>query len=327
MKSKSFILMIVSLGFGLIAAIGISQVMGNNSQAQPKLEMGPVVVAVEQLDHNTILTEDMVAIENWPLKIIPENAITSLEELKEQAVTRRMAVGVPFTNDALAHKLKLTDREIPDGFRVYAMKVTAEETVNGLLRPGDFIDVIGTFRVTDRETDEKKTVSATFLKKIRVFNINGKLNSRPDDEESGSKSSAIVGVLVRQKQAEQIALVEKEGTLKIIMRGAGDDNDSPADSLDAILGNNDKNAAGEEQVDIRPMKKSPTASMKIWIGDTLEVATFDGTPLPKTKRYGEPAKPETQRDSDDYSGSGSKDDSDDILDHEGQFEEDQYPGE
>ena len=324
MKSKSFILMIVSLGFGLIAAIGISQVMGNNSNAQPKLEMGPVVVAVEQLDHNTILTEDMVNIENWPLKIIPENALTSIEEIKDQAVTRRMGVGVPFTTDAVVHKLELDIRRIPDGFRVYAMKVTAEETVNGLLRPGDFVDVIGTFRVTDRETDEKKTVSATFLKKIRVFNIDGKMNSNPNEDENGSKSSAIIGVLVRQKQAEQIALVEKEGTLKIIMRGESDENDSPADSLESILGNNDKNAAGDEAGD-QPMKKkmSTKGQMHIWNGQELEVNTFNNGPVPKTKQYGTPAP---RGDSDDNSGSGSKDNSDDILDHEGDFEEDQYPG-
>ena len=49
MKSKSLILMVVSLGFGLIAAIGISQVMGNNKQVEPTVERAQVLVAAKSL--------------------------------------------------------------------------------------------------------------------------------------------------------------------------------------------------------------------------------------------------------------------------------------
>ncbi len=55
MKSKSFMLMILSMGFGLIAAIGISQVMGrNNGPAVKAPKMGPVLVAADHLDHNAL---------------------------------------------------------------------------------------------------------------------------------------------------------------------------------------------------------------------------------------------------------------------------------
>ena len=50
MKSKSFMLMVLSMGFGLVAAIGISQVLGQKSaNAEPEKAMGPVIVAAARL--------------------------------------------------------------------------------------------------------------------------------------------------------------------------------------------------------------------------------------------------------------------------------------
>ena len=81
MKSKSFMLMILSMGFGLIAAIGISQVMGRSKGSnQPAQKMAPVLVAADHLDMNVLLTEENVKIENWPEAIIPEDAAVALED-------------------------------------------------------------------------------------------------------------------------------------------------------------------------------------------------------------------------------------------------------
>ena len=94
MKSKSFVLMTLSLGFGLIAALGITQVMGKNKQpVQPKEEMGQGVVAVDYLDHKTFLNEENVRVENWPKKIIPEEAVRDLERSSRNGHSTRLQSG------------------------------------------------------------------------------------------------------------------------------------------------------------------------------------------------------------------------------------------
>ena len=65
MKSKSLILMFVSLGFGLIAAIGIGQVMGKGGDTGEKApEMSPVLVAIDLVNMHTDLTEENVKIDH-----------------------------------------------------------------------------------------------------------------------------------------------------------------------------------------------------------------------------------------------------------------------
>ena len=76
--------MVMSMGFGLIAAIGISQVMGRSSApASSGPKMGAVLLTADHLDHHTFLNEENVKIENWPVSIIPENAVTDIAQIKD----------------------------------------------------------------------------------------------------------------------------------------------------------------------------------------------------------------------------------------------------
>ena len=220
MKSKSFMLMILSMGFGLIAAIGISQVMGRNNGpvvAAPK--MGPVLVAADSLDHKTLLNEENVRIENWPIEIIPEAAATSIEQITDMAIKTRMSKGLPIMMNDLVHKNEVSRLNIPDGYKVVAIKVSEDDTIAGLLNPGDRVDVIGLFKTTSR-TGEKRSFSKTFLKGLRVFSVNSQMTANTGSRsESSTRGNAIVGVLVTEKQSEAIVYVQKTGTLKLVLRG------------------------------------------------------------------------------------------------------------
>ena len=105
MKSKSLIMLVLSIGFGVIAAIGISQVLNNRSVAEdaggPR---GPVLLATATLDAKTILTEENVKIENWPTNIIPPDAVTSLDEVTDMVTLNRLSDGMPIVRNAIQHK-------------------------------------------------------------------------------------------------------------------------------------------------------------------------------------------------------------------------------
>ena len=165
MKSKSMMLMVLSMGFGLIAAIGISQVMGRSSSAQPAVKMGSVLVAADDVDIHQKLTEENVKIENWPANIIPEDAITSLEEITEtkQIVLSRLSKGMPIVqSQCITEKEHINNgKQIPEGFKVVAIKVSGDDTISGLLKPGDKVDVIGFFK--KKVNGETQTVSKLSL--------------------------------------------------------------------------------------------------------------------------------------------------------------------
>ena len=328
MKSKSLILMIVSLGFGLVAAVGISQVMGRGSgNTQPQISMGPVLVSVKQLDINELLDETNVKIENWPLEIIPENAATSLEHIDNKVVRTRMSKGLPILLSDVINKNEVKDLAIPVGYKVVALPVAADDTIAGLLTPGDKVDVIGIFRV--RRNNEFRTTSKTFLKAITVFSVGNQIRRDTDRESNGS---SIVGVLLNEKQAEQIVLVQKEAQLKLVLRGPDADDEEPTQGdilgLAGIFGNPEET---DPEADAAAVKRSAMIAdgwtTRIWMGNSVETYKYNGsnelplmagqqtvgTPIPSPSR--------SSSESDDY------EDKDQSSDRDRGLEEDQYPGE
>ncbi len=335
MKSKSFMLMILSMGFGLIAAIGISQVMGrNNAPVVQAPKMGPVLVAADHIDHNALLTEENVKIENWPLEIIPETAVTDIEEIDDMAITTRLSKGSPIMMPDLAHKNDLGRLSIPDGYKVVAIKVSEDDTIAGLLNPGDKVDVIGLFKTADRD-GTMRTFSKTFLKALRVFSVNAQMRATAGNRtETSTRGSAIVGVLVTERQSEAIVYVQKTGQLKLVLRGdhvEGDDDDM--NDLLSFRGRKTKPTKSRPESEENNSFQTTFGSvsnpaqdantMVVWNGPTAERYKFQRGSLPQSTERNAPSKPapdmlNLEKDND-------QDESDSFDESDRGLEEDQYP--
>jgi Flp pilus assembly protein CpaB len=313
MKSKSIVLIAISLGFGLVAAIGISQVMGRNSgNAEADLNKRPVVLALEDMDVMTELTEEKIVIEQWPAQFVPEGVAGSLDEIKNKVVCSRVAKRFPIYSRDLVDKNEAARLVIPRGFKVVAIKVPADDVINGLLQPGDLVDIIGIFKKSNAES-----TSQTFLRKVKVFSIDGRTS--PDiKRESVTKAATIVGVLLNEKQTEQLVLVQNVADLKLVMR-----SDDPADgddqqdqwsdfgtetSLATLFGGQGAGQGGglvpflqsfsqavkTDGNDAAP--KGDEWTMKIFTGEGIQTFRFgdDGLPVAQTLSFGSPASASTQ---------------------------------
>lgn len=221
MKSKSIFLMAISLGFGLVAAIGITQVMGRSKSTETKKEpMVKVLIAKQDLDINTELTPEMFEEATWPAKLVPEGAVATEEDIADMVITARAVKSGLVFRQQLVHKTEVNLKKIPPGFKLIGIPVTAEDNIAGLLAPGDLVDLIAVFKKT-RGTAPS---SQTFLRKIRVYNVGSRTNVDVENPRSSS-GKTIVGLLVTERQSEQIVLVNKIADLKIALRSMQDDDD------------------------------------------------------------------------------------------------------
>ncbi len=224
MKSKSIFLMAVSLGFGLVAAIGITQVMGRN-KPEPAAEVAKqsVLVAVEDLDINTELTPEMFSEEQWPIDLVPDGVLTDLAEIEGKVTTSRVGKKGPVFLSNLVNKSELRQKTIPAGFKVIGVQMGSDDHISGLLEPGDLVDLIAVFR----NNKSAGPSSQTFLRKVRVFSVASRTTKDPENH-TGAKGNTVVGLLVTEKQSEQIVLVKKVAELKLAMRSNQETEDSLA---------------------------------------------------------------------------------------------------
>ncbi len=340
MKSKSFMLMVLSMGFGLVAAIGISQVLGQKSaNAEPEKAMGPVIVAAADLDPNTRLTEENVKIENWPLNIIPDDAATSLDDIEDMVNRNRLGKGMPIQLSVIVNEKSVASLSIPSDMKVVAIKVPSDDLFGGLLSPGDKVDVIGLFTKRDKKNANRiNQVSKTFLRGLQVFSINNSMKSveTREDSPTAGTNSAVVGVLATEEQAEAMYYVQRTAQIKLTLRGEEATNDDDIESLDEILGWNlideeedepeeTENVLTVAEGDLKIESKDPP-TMTIWSGNTPENYTFTPGLLPQSTIPDINMAPVVPVNSDDT-------DDDDEADSDGSneidrnLEEDQYQGE
>lgn len=230
MKSKSIFLMAISLGFGLIAAIGISQVMGRSkAPTEPKIQTVPVLLASEDLDAMTPLTAEHVVVETWPVDHVPEGAASSLEDIEGMVINQRLAKDFPIHLDNLVNEKDANVLAIPPGYKVVGIKVSSDDHLEGILQPGDRVDIIGIFR---RSGPNAEPIAKTFLKRIRIFSVNAKLKTDIQRAEK-TRSTTVVSVLATERQANQLVLVQRVAELKLILRSKEDDVN--ADEEDDVL--------------------------------------------------------------------------------------------
>jgi len=335
MKSKSLVLMVLSLGFGLVAAIGISQVMGrNNNSEAPVIKTRAVIVAADDLEYKTLLTSENVKEEQWPIEIIPANAVTSLEQISDMATKTFVAKKMPISLSNIVHIKQLNNIHIPRGFTVIHIKVSADDTGNGLLQPGDRVNLIGHI---------KNRPAKTFLKGLRVFAVNAQLTAKTGSrEEQGSKSDAIVGILANERQAEMIMQVQREGHLKLSFLGEDFDFEEEGGVIDeegvrglGLFEVIQPEIQIEEKQPIviqapAPPRQEPkkVQTMKVWSANGLEVVSFRDGVVDKQQPFGGrpvTTPPLTVPIQQPVSNSNDWDKSSDNGGRDTDTEEDQYP--
>ncbi len=221
MRPKSLMLIMIALGCGLVASIGISQVVDRGGDAK-EVQTTPIYVAMADLAIGQKLGPKSIKIEEWPVDKVPEGAVRDLADLEGMRPKQPMYSGEPILVAKLANRDDLLGnaRRIKKGYRVAAVKVTRESAVAGLIFPGDHVDVMSFVRGSSREEPRAKTV----LTNIEVFAINDRID-RVLDGEGNSIDAKTVSLLVKPQEGEQLMYFANLGPLNLALRRPDDDTD------------------------------------------------------------------------------------------------------
>ncbi|MEX2175714.1 MAG: Flp pilus assembly protein CpaB [Pirellulaceae bacterium] len=231
MRMKSLILIFIALGCGLVASIGISQVMDRGNDGG-NVEMEQILVALADVDIGTKLDAQNVKLEDWPKAKVPEGAIRRLDDVAEKFANARFYKGEPI------HISKVTDNSrsvadgVPEGYRAMPVKVE-EDTVMKAISPGDRVDVMVFLRKSE---DVDQTGVFTILKSVRVFAVN--TNTERSGSESGGKPESVnfrtISLLLKPDQTRDLALAAQVGKILLTLRRSDEPEDELATDMTPI---------------------------------------------------------------------------------------------
>jgi pilus assembly protein CpaB len=249
MRPKSLILLSLALGCGLVAALGINQMMARQGPATPGSEMVEIYVAMQDVNTNDQLLPELLKLEPWPKDKVPQDAITKLDDLEGRRARTKLFAGEPVRDAKLLGKgdagMGAADT-VPAGFRVVSVRVDAVKSSGNLIKPGDRVDVI--VHIASHGARGSEPVTKTFLQDVRVFAVNDVLDRDPSSG-NAKVAAQTISLLVKPEQVELVTLAEEMGKVRLSMRSPNDDDKSETDGavMSELLGDHSSESQRSEE--------------------------------------------------------------------------------
>lgn len=217
MRTKSWILMAVALGCGLVASVAISQVVSEQKKHTTETPMVEILIAVKDIEAASKFTKENLHLEKWPKDRVPSGAIADFKDIDGKFANQSIFKGEPIV------KKKTIDStvglsNIPAGFLIFDMEVN-DKNGGKFVKPGDRVDILGFFEKTGKLAETKTMV---IVENVTVKAVDG--NAVRDGGDSAGKTSKTIQLMVRSTQYEALNTAANVGKLRVAIRPLDDDN-------------------------------------------------------------------------------------------------------
>lgn len=248
-SSRGFGLMnrnvLIVLGGALLAAVLVALLVqvsiGGKRGGGDSAETVEVLVAASDLKIGQELSEGDLRWQEWPKSSLFRGAIKREDEQEPlDAFSGRLRRDVA-KDEAVLKNFLLKEKtgnfvanSLEAGMRAMAIKVEAKTMVGGFIKPGDFVDVVMTYKLNIKADKNEapglqaianfnvdKWASETVLQRVKVIAIDqvAELEDDKDEAEVGKT----VTLAVQAQQAERLALAAEFGKITLALRAVGDD--------------------------------------------------------------------------------------------------------
>jgi pilus assembly protein CpaB len=263
-------------GLAVVLMAGGFRPGGGDAGAAPTPTPVPVLVATRDLPVGAVIGPEDVAVRAGMGGPWAPQTLTRPEEAVGKYVRVPLLAGEPVLRGKLqeAPPPQGPAARIPTGRRALAVRVDEVVAAGGILRPGDRVDVVAVF---DRQTYGKEA-ALLLLQNIAVLAVGMETEGESPADRSSSRTGEgaaaaaartaafpkTVTLLVTPEEAQRLALAEKTGTLRLVLRAPGDASvlELPEATLSTLR------EVTVPQAQIVSVRLSPTVARA---GDTLTV--------------------------------------------------------
>jgi pilus assembly protein CpaB len=201
------------------AEVPVAQVM-----AKASAPLTRYLVAARPLKAGTLTRDD--DFRSDPLDSVPTGAIRDTTDdrnrLLGSLVRKNLDTGSPITSENV---LPRGDRGflasvLEPGTRAISIKVDAESGVSGLIKPGDYVDVLLT-QVAANADVARRALSETLLQNVRIIAIDQEIvQGGGANNTAAAKIAQTVSLQLAPEQVKKIAVAKHLGSLSLAMRSA-----------------------------------------------------------------------------------------------------------
>jgi Flp pilus assembly protein CpaB len=223
----------VAIAFGLLAALfGMLYLNSRSNQILGSAEVVRVYAAAQDIKPNVALDKDMLTVIQVPKKYLQPQCIL-VSEFPDKAKVKGVTL-VPIKEGEQIVRTKLWEGSTPPlstelkaGMVAVGINVEAlPNVVHGLLRAGDHVDVLASFKF-EKSKDEDFTEIRPLYQNVEVLAVNDRTSGTRIDvtDKKGDEPDKIVRsvtLAMTPTAAQQIVLAQQLGNLWLLLRAPGD---------------------------------------------------------------------------------------------------------
>jgi pilus assembly protein CpaB len=226
---RNYILLAVSVVAGILAFV-----LMNASIEEHRRKLNLAAEKVKVLSpKRDMLAGDLITLEDLALKTVFKSSATPQQIRKEDSklvIGQRLASDVNRADFLMWRDIDMPDlerggglaRRIRDKERALSIAVDSVNSVSGLVRPNDHVDILGTFRFPGGSGQDPTldTVTLTVLQNVTVLAVGQRLaGSGGDGRRSGYST---VTVAVTPQEAELLVFAAQKGEITLTLRRPND---------------------------------------------------------------------------------------------------------
>jgi len=242
-------IIIVLIGGFLIASVVaiLVQVALKSTKKEPeKIEITQILVASKKLNVGDEISDGDMKWQDWPKDVVFKGAIERKEKQDANSVIegkllRSLAEGQPVSRNVITKEDegKFLSASLTQGMRAISISVRSYKIADRLIRPGDYVDLLVTYRVRVNSRDNpgassiiNRYATETVLENVKVLAVDKDARTAVDAEDSNGKKkktkkksskTATVTLELSSEGVETLVLAEKVGDVDIALRSLGDD--------------------------------------------------------------------------------------------------------
>lgn len=196
---------------------------------------GTVVLATRDIPKAAVIGEGMLEIRSIPKEYIQPQAVSYPERIVGMVTAVPMAKGEQVTLTKLVSAKQATASSLamatPVGKRAVSISVDNISSLMGMIKPGDYVDVIGFIPVPAQTPEGKQATQMAVMplfQNVLVLAVGRDLGAAATElryrrEEDSAGSSPLITLAFSPQEANLIAFVTEQGKIRLVLR-------SPADS-------------------------------------------------------------------------------------------------
>lgn len=230
-------LLIAAIIVGSFAAFLLYLYTAQVKQEKDEIMANPreVIVAARDISAGTLLTREHVNTKTVPGQFLPANPLLGqdLEIYLDMPVSESIREGAMIlTSDfAVAEVARTLSGRIPAGERAMTIPVDAISGVAGLLRPGDRVDILGTFPVGTEDNlipeaagnDSIGYVTMNLLQNVTLLAVGQEVSDIPSGDARGNRGQySTVTLSLTPSESELLVISQTRGKLMLLLRHRDD---------------------------------------------------------------------------------------------------------